>query len=129
MSLVTQVNYVPNDLETADAQGAFRISTSLFGLAVPLLLENVWPVSWLSGAVANPLPGLLIIALIVVAASWTFARFRHAKAVDLVLVAGVLLHLGILALVTEHHPASVGAKNFLTQIWSAPAGQRYEWWR
>lgn len=128
MSLVTQVNYIPNDLEHVDAQGRFNISTSLFGLAVPLVREGVWPVSWLNALTPNPLPGALIIALVGVAAAWVFSRFKAQRAVPALLLVGVVAHLGLLALVTEHHSASVAAKNFLKQSWAAPAGQRYAWW-
>lgn len=127
MSLVTQVNYVPNDLELSDAQGV-RVSTSLFGLAVPLVREGVWPVSWLNALIPNPLPGALLVVACLGAGAWVAARFRANQAVPLVLGVAVLLHLGSLALVTEHHSASVAAKNFLKQSWAAPSGARYAWW-
>ncbi len=127
-SLVTQVNYVPNDLEYTDAQGAHHVSTSLFGLAVPLLSEGSWPVSWLNAVVENPLPGASILVLIAAASAWVFVRFQLQKAVPLVVLVAAGLHLGLLALVTDHHSASVSAKNFLKQSWAAPSGQRYSWW-
>ncbi|MBE2250608.1 MAG: hypothetical protein IAE78_13815 [Myxococcus sp.] len=128
MSLVTQVNYVPNDLEHVDAQGVFHISTSLFGLAVPLVREGVWPVSWLNAAVPNPGPGVLIIVMVLAATAWVFSRLRDQKAVPALMLFGVVAHLGLLALITDHHSASVSAKNFLKQSWAAPSGQRYDWW-
>lgn len=128
MSLVTQVNYVPNDLEYTDAQGVSHISTSLFGLAVPLVREGVWPVSWLNAVVANPGPGALIVLLIVGVAAWVFSRFRAVSAVPALVLVAVVAHLGLLALVTDHHSASVSAKNFLKQSWAAPSGQLYSWW-
>lgn len=128
MSLVTQVNYVPNDLEFVDAQGRYNISTSLFGLFVPLLREDVWPVSWLNALVANPLPGALLVGLVAAAAAWLFSRLKDAKAMPALVLLGAVAHLGLLALVTEHHSASVSAKNFLKQSWAAPSGQRFSWW-
>lgn len=128
MSLVTQVNYVPNDLEHTDAQGVFHISTSLFGLAVPLVREGVWPVSWLNAWAPNPGPGALLVLLIAAATAWTFFRLRQAKAVPLLLLLGALVHVGSLAVVTDHHSASVAAKNFLKQSWAAPSGRAYAWW-
>lgn len=128
MSLVTQVNYVPNDLEYTDAQGVFHISTSLFGLAVPLVRESVWPVSWLNALWANPGPGMLLVALCVAAAAWVFSRFRQQGAVPAMLVAAMVVHLGSLAVITEHHSASVSAKNFLKQSWAAPNDRPWAWW-
>lgn len=127
-ALVTQVNYVPNDLEYTDAQGVHHVSTSLFGLAVPLLRDGVWPVSWLNLGLENPLPGALILVLIAAAAAWVFVRFRAQKAVPAVVIGAVVAHLGLLALVTDHHSASVSAKKFLQSSWAAPSGQRYPWW-
>lgn len=128
MSLVTQVNYVPNDLEHTDAQGVHHISTSLFGLAVPLVQEGVWPVSWLNALVPNPGPGVVIVLMVLAATAWVFSRFRSANAVPALVVVGLVVHLGVLALVTTQHSASVSAKNFLKQSWAAPSGQKYEWW-
>ncbi len=128
MSLVTQVNYVPNDLEHTDAQGVFHISTSLFGLAVPLVQEGVWPVSWLNALVPNPAPGVVIILMVLAATAWVFSRFRALNAVPALVLVGMIAHLGLLALVTDHHSASVSAKNFLKQSWAAPSGQKYQWW-
>jgi hypothetical protein len=128
MSLVTQVNYVPNDVELVDASGVFHMSTSLFGLFVPLLGEDVWPVTWVATVVPNPASGMAVLALIALATGWVFAKLRSAQANALVIVVGAAVHLGALALVTEQHSGSVAAKTFLKQSWSAPNGQAFRWW-
>ncbi len=122
-ALVTQVNYVPNDLEGVDAAGGWHLSTSLFGLAVPLLLQSIWPVSWLAVLVPNPASGALVVALIATVTAWVFGRFRLNQAAPALLAVGLIVHLGLLALATEHHPAVLGARAFLTQSWAAPNGQ------
>jgi hypothetical protein len=128
MSLVTQVNYVPNDLEYTDAQGNFHISTSLFGLVIPLLQEGVWPVSWSNALVPNPAPGMFIVVMVLGATAWVFSRFRAEKAIPALVLVSVVAHLGALAVVTTQHSASVSAKSFLKQSWAAPSGQKYAWW-
>ncbi|MFZ5441080.1 MAG: hypothetical protein ACOZQL_13815, partial [Myxococcota bacterium] len=45
------VNYVPD-----------TVSTSLWGLAVPVLADGFWPVSWLAAFVPNPASGALLVA-------------------------------------------------------------------
>lgn len=128
MSLVTQVNYIPNDLETVDATGAFRVSTSLFGVALPLFKEGFWPVSWLAALVPNPASGALLLVLIVGAASWVFTRFKAQAAVPGLVVAGAVAHLGLLALVTEQHEWALSARRFLSGVWAAKSGEPFHWW-
>jgi hypothetical protein len=128
MALVTQVNYIPNDLETVDQQGVFRVSTSLFGVAVPLFREGFWPVSWLAKWVPNPASGGLLLALVAAAAAWVFTRFRAQLAAPGLLASGALAHLGLLALVTEQHEWALSARRFLSGVWAARSGQPFEWW-
>lgn len=109
------VNYVPDD-----------VSTSLWGLAVPLLADGYWPVSWLAAAVPNPASGLVLVALVAAALAWLAARFLSAKATPVVLLAVVALHLGALRLATRHDDHDLGAKRFLEQVWLAPSGAKVD---
>jgi hypothetical protein len=128
MSLVTQVNYIPNDLETVDATGAFRVSTSLFGVALPLFREGFLPVSWLAAWVPNPASGALLLVLVAAAASWVFARFLAQAAAPGLVLAGALAHLGALAVVTEQHEWALSARRFLSGVWAARGGEPFSWW-
>jgi hypothetical protein len=109
------VNYVPDD-----------VSTSFWGLAVPLLQDGFWPVSWLAAAVPNPASGLVLVALVAAALAWLVGRFVSAKAAPAVLLAMVALHLGALRLATRHDDHDLGAKRFLESVWLAPSGTKVD---
>jgi hypothetical protein len=111
--LVAFVNYVPDD-----------VSTSLWVLAVPLLQDGFWPVSWLAAWVPNPASGALLVALLVAVTAWLIAKALEWKASPLVLAAVLVAHVGALRLATRHDAADRNARAFLEQVWVAPGGQR-----
>jgi hypothetical protein len=109
------VNYVPDD-----------VSTSLWGLAVPLLQQGASPVSWLGAVVGNSAAGVLLVGLVVAAVAWVAGRFASAGRVPAVLIAVMALHLGVLRLATRHDAADEAAVRFLRSVWVAPAGARLD---
>lgn len=114
--LVALVAYVPDD-----------VSTSLWGLAVPLLTEGLWPVSWLAAWVPNPASGAVLEVLLVGVVLWLSARFIYQqRAMPLVVIVVVVGHFGLLRLATQNHSGDKGARAFLSQMWSAPVGQRLQ---
>ena len=110
--LVAFIAYVPDD-----------VSTSLWGLAIPLLSGEVWPVSWLAGVVPNPASGVLLELLLLAVVVWLSGRFLRQKALPLVAALVVVGHFGLLRLATANHSGDVGARAFLREKWVAPAGQ------
>ncbi len=113
--VVCFVNYIPDDL-----------STSVFGLAVPLLLDGYFPVSWLAAWVPNPASGAVLLVLLLLAVAWVAARFVSAGAKPVVLVAALVAHLGLLRLATTFDGHEQGAKALLESVWLAPNGQRID---
>lgn len=111
--LVGFVNYVPDN-----------VSTSLWALAVPLLGDGVYPVSWLAAVVPNPAPGLLLVALLVAVTGWLATRALEVKALPLVLGVALVAHFGVLRLATRLDADDENAKNFLKSVWVAPNGQK-----
>lgn len=111
--IVSFINYVPD-----------TVSTSVFGLAVPLLTAGVYPVSWLAAWVPNPVSGLVLMGLLALATTWVAVRFVRTGSVPVVMAAAVLLHFGVLRLATRNHEGDRGARQFLTSVWVAPVGQR-----
>lgn len=110
--LVVLTNYVPDD-----------VSTSLFGLALPLYRDGYWPPTllWLLG-VNNPLSGavafvLLAAVVLVLSAEWLRGKPGPVLAAA---VAAVVLHVGALAVATQHHSGDQGAVRFLKSVWLAP---------
>ncbi len=116
-SLVCFVNYVPPEL-----------STSLFGLAVPLLLDNVYPVTILAAVVPNPWSGLVWLAVLSVGLAAMISQLKKNGFSLAVLALTVLLHLGLLKLLTRDDAADRGARNFIKSAWSAPNGIRLKVW-
>lgn len=113
--LATFVSYVPDD-----------VSTSVFGLAVPMLAEGVWPVSWLVAlGVTNPLSGALLVALAAAVAGWIVWRAREAKAAPIFLGLALLAHLAVLWMATKNDAHDVQARKFLTSVWVARSGERF----
>jgi hypothetical protein len=114
--LVALIAYVPDD-----------VSTSLWGLAVPLLTEGLWPVSWLAAWVPNPASGAVLELLLAGVVLWLSGRFIIQQRARLLVVAAVLVgHFGLLRLATENHSGDKGARAFLSQVWVAPVGQRLQ---
>lgn len=111
--LAAFVNYVPDD-----------VSTSVFGLTVPLLAQGVWPVSWLAAWVPNPASGAVLVGLLLASTLWVASRVMRAGAVRVVVVAVVVAHVGLLKLATKNDDHDVAARRFLTSVWLAPVGQR-----
>lgn len=111
--LVGFVNYVPDD-----------VSTSVWALAVPLLSDGFWPVSWLAAWVPNPASGALLVGLLAAVTAWLVAKALEWKAAPAVLVAVVVAHFGTLRLATRHDAADEAARAFLERVWVAPSGQR-----
>lgn len=123
------INYVPDS-----------VSTTLFGLALPLFAEGFWPISLLSFfGLPNPPAGVLLVLGLLVAAVWV-ARVLYREApestrstVRLGLILAVLFHLGILAAVSRE-AASVaaadptkqfdfGAREHLKSVWLVRPGE------
>ena len=105
------VNYIPD-----------TISTSVWGLAVPVLTDGFWPVSWLAAYVPNPASGALLVALLLAVTTWVLLAFRRAGAVPWMLAVGLVLHLGGLRLATRFDDGDKGATQFLESVWVAPRG-------
>lgn len=111
--LVGFVNYVPDD-----------VSTSLWALAVPMLGDGFYPVSWLAAWVPNPASGVLLVALLLAATAWLLTKALEWKAVPALLVVALVVHFGVLRLATRHDAADQNARAFLERVWVAPNGQR-----
>lgn len=109
------VNYVPDN-----------VSVSFWALAVPLLSEGTYPVSALAALVPNPASGALLLALLLAVTLWLLARFSGLKAVPMVMLAALVLHLGLLRFATRNDPDDVNAKNFIKSVWVAPNGVKLQ---
>lgn len=111
--LVGFVNYVPDD-----------VSTSVFGLALPVWSDGFWPVSWLSAFVANPTSGAVLVVLLAAATAWVLSAVGHQRAP--IVWGGValafVLHFGVLKLFTRHDAGDQGATRFLESVWLAKPG-------
>lgn len=117
--LVGFVNYVPDD-----------VSSSVWGLALPLLAEGFWPVSWLAAFVPNPASGALLVGLLGALVAWLFTRFRARGAAPAVLVVTLALHFAALRVLPtfsgdgQAEAKDRGAKGLLQSVWLAPRGAR-----
>ncbi len=109
--LVSIPNYIPPEL-----------STSVFGLAVPLLWGGHFPVTVLAGFVPNPASGLVWLALAAVAILTLGQQLRRFGAPIAVVLATVVLYLGGLKLLTRGDAADRGALGFVQSVWGAPHG-------
>lgn len=114
VGVVCFVNYIPDD-----------VSTSLFGVAVPVLTDGFWPVTWLPAVgLANPVSGALFVALLLGVAAWLGGRFvTGVKVVPALAVVALVAHLGLLRLATKGDGADQGAVRLLESVWLAPRGQ------
>ncbi len=115
--LVAFVNYVPDD-----------VSSSVWGLAVPMLAEGFWPVSWLAAWIPNPASGALLVGLLLALVVWLSMRFRVLGAAPFLLGLMLVLHFGalrVLPLLSGDAQADArdqGAKRLLESVWLAPNG-------
>ncbi len=105
------VNYIPDD-----------VSTSLWGLAMPLLSDGFYPVSWLAAFVPNPGSGIVLVLLLVAATAWLGTRLWTQKALPLVMVVVVVAHFGVLRAFTRNDSADQAAQAFMKSVWLAPRG-------
>ncbi len=113
VGVVCFVNYIPSD-----------VTTSLFGLAVPLLSDGFWPVTVLGAlGLANPAAGVFFALILLAAVAWVASRFTRLSVRAGVLVVALLVHLGSLRLFTEGGAADKGAVAFLEKIWLAKKGE------
>ena len=116
--LVTGVNYIPSD-----------ISTSVFGLVLPLYAEGFLPVSWLAAWVPNPTSGAFLLLLSAAAVAWAGARLWQAKTHLVVALLVVGAHLGVLKLATRDLGGDTAALNFMKSVWLATAGAHIDFRR
>lgn len=115
MGVVAFTNYIPDD-----------VSTSLWGLALPLLADGFYPVSALVGWVANPASGLVLIALLGAVTVWLAQRFVALRAVWAILGVVVVAHFGALRLFTRNDAGDLNAQKFMKGVWLAPSGVRVD---
>lgn len=115
--LVAFVNYVPDD-----------VSTSVFGLALPVWSDGFWPVSPLAAFVPNPASGLVLVVLLFGAVAWAVAKSKEGR--DAAVLGGValalVLHFGVLRLFTRSDDHDRAATQFLERVWVAPNGKALE---
>jgi hypothetical protein len=115
--LVGFVNYVPDD-----------VTSSVWALALPLLFDGFFPVSWLAAWIPNPASGAVLVALLVTLVAWLAARFHRVGATPFLLALVVVLHFGalrVLPLLSGDRTADDhdrGAKGLLESVWLAPRG-------
>ena len=115
--LVCFVNYVPDD-----------VTSSVWALAVPLLADGFFPVSWLAAWVPNPASGALLVGLLAALVVWLLVRFRRLGATPFLLGLMVVLHFGALRVLpmlsgdSKADDRDRGAKGLLESVWLAPAG-------
>ncbi|MBL8916310.1 MAG: hypothetical protein JNM17_36755 [Archangium sp.] len=115
--LVAFVNYVPDD-----------VSTSVFGLAIPVWSDGYWPVSWLAAFIPNPASGVVLAALLFGAVAWAIAVVKQGREAAVVggVVLALVLHFGILRLFTRSDDHDQAATKFLESVWVAPNGKALE---
>ena len=119
--LVCFVNYVPDD-----------VSSSVWGLAVPMLSDGFWPVSWLAAWVPNPASGALLVLLLLAVVGWLAMQFRQLGAAPALLALAIGLHFGALRILPTLGgdgtlPAhDQGARNLLESVWLAPRGAKVQ---
>ncbi|MBX7117144.1 MAG: hypothetical protein K1X64_22700 [Myxococcaceae bacterium] len=123
------INYVPDS-----------VSTTLFGLAVPLFEEGFWPISLLSFfGLTNPAGGMMLVGLLLTSALWVASLLlvqapENGRAtVRIGLVLAALLHLGILGSVSKaaatvaaadpQKQFDFGARSHLKSVWLVRPGE------
>lgn len=123
MGAITFVNYVPDSL-----------STSLFGLAVPLFQNGFWPPTVLNFVgLSNPAAAGVVFALLGAAAlsvaGVLWAGSPMSRAVRAAAAAVVVGHLLLLSGATRHDEADRGAVGHLQSVWLAPKGTAVPFWQ
>jgi hypothetical protein len=121
---IALLNYVPDS-----------ISTSLFGLVLPLFRDGFLPPTLLVFlGITNPFSGGAVWIMVGLAALgvlvlglWSVPRPRLGLAMVGAVLAGSV-HLGLIHRATEHHRGDVEAVKFLRSVWLAPPHQRVEFW-
>ncbi len=113
--LVGHVAYVPPE-----------VSTTVFGLALPLYSGGTLPVSWLAAYVPNPYPGVLLLLLGAAVLVWAALHFRRVRAPLAVMFLAAAAHLGILKLVPHGGKGEDGAVAFMRSVWLAPNDVRVD---
>jgi hypothetical protein len=119
-TLVTAVNYIPDD-----------VSDAVFGLFVPLAQSGaVLPVLPALFGWPNPTPGVLVLLLVaVVGAIVGSALLNPTRGMAVLAAAGVLVAvLGIHRLAFTNSPNDRAAAALLQRVWLTPAGVRVDFW-
>jgi hypothetical protein len=119
-TLVTAVNYIPDD-----------VSDAVFGLFVPLARSgDVLPALPALFGWPNPVPGFLVLLLVsVVAAIVGWALLKPPRATVVITAAGVLLVvLAFHRLAYTDSPNDRAAVALLQRIWLTPDGLRVSFW-
>ncbi len=121
VSAVVFVNYVPESL-----------STSVFGLAVPLFEAGDLPPTVLNffGWV-NPIAGLvpfLLVAAVLVVLGMSLLPKALGRTARVAALAAAVTHVGLLAGATRHDAADEGAVAHLKSAWLSPAGVKPRFW-
>ncbi|MBL8957154.1 MAG: hypothetical protein JNK82_40650 [Myxococcaceae bacterium] len=112
------VNYVPDSL-----------STSLFGLAMPLFQQGYFPPTVFNFiGIANPVAGAVPFLLLLAAAALLVKALVKSPAVAAAAAAAALAHLLLLSGATRHDAADEGAVGHLKAVWLAPPGQSVRFW-
>lgn len=117
--LVAFVNYVPDD-----------VTSSVWALALPMLSDGFFPVSWLAAWIPNPVSGAVLLLLLLALVAWLLTHFRKLGATPFLLAAMIAAHFGALAVLpkfsgdSQAEARNQGAKNLLESVWLAPKGQR-----
>jgi hypothetical protein len=111
--------YVPDD-----------VTSSIWALALPMLADGFFPVSWLAAWIPNPVSGGVLLLLLLALVAWLLTRFRTLGAAPFLLAAMIVAHFGALALLPKFGgPPNAAAydqnaKNLLESVWLAPKGQQ-----
>lgn len=112
------VNYVPDSL-----------STSLFGLALPLFSIGYLPPTIFNFlGITNPVAGVVPFLLLFAAAGLLVRALVKSPQVAAAAAAAALAHLLLLSGATRHDAADEGAVGHLKSVWLAPPGQRPKFW-
>ncbi len=112
------VNYVPDSL-----------STSLFGLAVPLFkLGYLPPTIFNFIGISNPVAGVVPFLLLLGAAALLVKALVQTPGVAAAAAAAALAHLLLLSGATRHDAADEGAVGHLKSVWMVPPGQSAKFW-
>ena len=115
---VVFVNYVPDSL-----------STSVFGLALPLFAKGYLPPTVLNFfGLANPVAGVVPFLLLFAAAALLVRALVDTPQIAAAAAAAALGHLLLLSAATRHDASDQGAVGHLTSVWLAPPGQTPEFW-